>query len=65
MNTSGVLNTDSSGSSTLFTKLTTAELLQLSNLAAMQKNLVIIQTYLETQREEILLHAGTRVDIRG
>ncbi len=65
MNTSGVLNTDSSGSSTLFTKLTTAELLQLSNLAAMQKNLVIIQTYLETQREEILLRAGTRVDIRG
>ncbi len=65
MNTSGVLNTDSSGSSTLFTKLTTAELLQLSNLAAMQKDLVIIQTYLETQREEILLHAGTRVDIRG
>ncbi len=65
MNTSGVLNTDSSGSSTLSTKLTTAELLQLSNLAAMQKDLVIIQTYLETQREEILLHAGTRVDIRG
>lgn len=65
MNTSGVLNTDSSGSSTLFTKLTTAELLQLSNLAAMQKDLVIIQTYLETQREEILLRAGTRVDIRG